>query len=311
MGTFRTHYDNLKVARDAPDIVIRAAYKSLSQRFHPDKNPGDERAARVMALINQSYDILCDPKKRREHDIWIEREEARIGNTYTAHGSAAPIPPQWRTPQPPPQVNEPSRNILALLLLWPFKLLLKIFLAAPRLVVLGLILGGFALYDAVTPDPPPPPGPKPYTATPVAQPVKPNYTRPAMAPNGAPWPGRASYVADYPLLSTNGLSEVTVDNGQNSSDVFVKLVSLDGSQAFPVRQFFIPAHDRFMLDHVSPGNYDIRYRDLSSGGLSRSEAFLVEQKPTYDGTQYSSITMTLYKVQGGNFQTYDLAESEF
>jgi hypothetical protein len=301
----------LKVARDAPDIVIRAAYKSLSQRFHPDKNPGDERAARIMALINQSYDILCDPKKRREHDSWIEREEARIGSTYAAQGSAAPIPPQWRTPEPPPQADEPRRNILALLLLWPFKLLLKIFLAAPRLVALGLILGGFALYDAVTPDPPPPPGPKPYTATPVAQAVKPTYTRPAMAPNGAPWPSRASYVADYPVLSTDGLSEVTVDNGQNSSDVFVKLVSLDGSKAFPVRQFFIPAHDRFMLDHVSPGNYDVRYRDLSSGGLSRSEAFLVEQEPTYDGTQYSSITMTLYKVQGGNFQTYDLAESEF
>jgi DnaJ-class molecular chaperone len=61
MQAFRTHYDNLKVSRDAPDIVIRAAYRSLSQRFHPDKNNGDERAVRVMAVINQSYEILIDP----------------------------------------------------------------------------------------------------------------------------------------------------------------------------------------------------------------------------------------------------------
>jgi len=46
----RTHYDNLKVSRDAPDNVIRAAYKTLSQKYHPDKNPGDERAAHVMAV---------------------------------------------------------------------------------------------------------------------------------------------------------------------------------------------------------------------------------------------------------------------
>lgn len=55
MTKLRTHYDNLKVARDAPDAVIRAAYKVLVQKYHPDKNPGDERAARVMKIINQSY----------------------------------------------------------------------------------------------------------------------------------------------------------------------------------------------------------------------------------------------------------------
>ncbi|MCS6804710.1 MAG: DnaJ domain-containing protein, partial [Blastocatellia bacterium] len=41
MPKLHTHYDNLKVARNAPPEVIRAAYKTLSQRFHPDRNPGD------------------------------------------------------------------------------------------------------------------------------------------------------------------------------------------------------------------------------------------------------------------------------
>ena len=104
---------------------------------------------------------------------------------------------------------------------------------------------------------------------------------------------------------------MTVDNGQNDSDVFVKLVSLDGDAAYPVRQFFIPAHSRFTMNKVTAGNYDIRYRDLGNGGLSRSEEFDVEETRTADGVQFSELTMTLYKVQDGNFQTYDLADSEF
>ncbi|MBA3756838.1 MAG: hypothetical protein H0X02_11670 [Nitrosomonas sp.] len=65
------------------------------------------------------------------------------------------------------------------------------------------------------------------------------------------------------------------------------------------------------MNKVTTGNYDIRYRDLSNGGLSRSEAFNLKETPTKNGTQFSNITMTLYKVQNGNMQTYDLSEAEF
>ncbi len=102
-----------------------------------------------------------------------------------------------------------------------------------------------------------------------------------------------------------------VDNTRNDSDVFVKLVSLDGARAYPVRQFYIPAFGSFSLKTVTAGTYDIRYRDLSNGGLSRSEVFNLEEIQTYDGVQYSNITMTLYKVRNGNMQTYGLSESEF
>ena len=78
MEKVSTHYDNLKVSRDAPDFVIVAAYRTLSQRYHPDKNHGDERAARVMSIINQSYEVLSDPERRRAHDEWISRAEAKL-----------------------------------------------------------------------------------------------------------------------------------------------------------------------------------------------------------------------------------------
>src|SRR5690606_30823450 len=133
----------------------------------------------------------------------------------------------------------------------------------------------------------------------------PAYSRPSVAPNGESWPLEAGYVNGYAILAKEGMSDVTVDNGQNDSDVFVKLVALDEAEAFPVRQFYIPARSKFTLDGVSAGSYDIRYRDLDTGGLSRSEQFVVDETRTERGVQYSTITMTLYKVQGGNFQTYD------
>lgn len=106
------------------------------------------------------------------------------------------------------------------------------------------------------------------------------------------------------------LSTVTVDNRQNDSDVFVKLVSLDGTQAYPIRQFYIPAYGSFTLKKVRAGSYDIRYRDLNNGSLSRSETFSLGEMSTSNGKQYSNITMTLYKVQNGNMQTYGLSETE-
>lgn len=101
-----------------------------------------------------------------------------------------------------------------------------------------------------------------------------------------------------------------MDNSQNNSDVFVKLISLDGPQAYPVRIFFVPAYGSFTLNKITAGNYDVRYRDLDSGHLSRSEAFTLKEIPTEDSIQYSNVTLTLYKVHDGNMHIYDLSEAE-
>lgn len=76
MARVHTHYDNLKVARNAPPEVIRAAYKTLSQKYHPDRNGNSEKAIRIIQIINSAYEVLSDPVKRQEHDAWIVRAEA-------------------------------------------------------------------------------------------------------------------------------------------------------------------------------------------------------------------------------------------
>jgi len=78
MAKIRTHYDNLKVARNAPESVIRAAYKTLMQQYHPDKfNGPEDEALRIAKIIKQSFDVLIDPVRRAEHDNWIAEQEAK------------------------------------------------------------------------------------------------------------------------------------------------------------------------------------------------------------------------------------------
>lgn len=65
----KDYYRILGVLDDAEDIVIKAAYKALAQRYHPDKWSGDKNeATRRMSDINEAYSVLSDPVKRKEYD---------------------------------------------------------------------------------------------------------------------------------------------------------------------------------------------------------------------------------------------------
>ena len=91
--------------------------------------------------------------------------------------------------------------------------------------------------------------------------------------NGHPFPTQSGYLKGYPALFVGGYSSITVDNSQNNSDVFVKLFSLDTTPPKAASVFFIRAREKFTVEDIQPGNYDVRYRDLSSGELLRTESF--------------------------------------
>jgi DnaJ-class molecular chaperone len=98
MAQLHTHYDNLKVARNAPPEIIRAAYKTLSQKYHPDRNPDSPDAIRVIQIINSAYEVLSDPVKRREHDEWIARTESSEQAAPNGAGWAFLSEPEARKP---------------------------------------------------------------------------------------------------------------------------------------------------------------------------------------------------------------------
>ena len=76
------YYEVLNVAQGASDEVIRAAYRALSQKYHPDRNPHNPQAHQRMAEINKAYAVLSDPEQRHHHDVLIARQslQARLPN---------------------------------------------------------------------------------------------------------------------------------------------------------------------------------------------------------------------------------------
>jgi len=71
-----TYYDLLQVSRRARPEGVRAAYRRLAQRYHPDKMPGNANAVRVMAALNEAYAVLSDPQQRARYDEQIAQAQA-------------------------------------------------------------------------------------------------------------------------------------------------------------------------------------------------------------------------------------------
>ena len=74
----RTLYDVLEVSQQASLIVIKAAYRSLAQSLHPDKNSGTEASGERLAEINDAYSILSHPVKRLNYDRTLGLHKANI-----------------------------------------------------------------------------------------------------------------------------------------------------------------------------------------------------------------------------------------
>ncbi len=67
------HYEILEVSPNASPEVIKAAYKSLMQRYHPDKNPDNAGAAEHAILVGQAYEVLSDSNRRAAYDIELKQ----------------------------------------------------------------------------------------------------------------------------------------------------------------------------------------------------------------------------------------------
>src|ERR1700729_3221728 len=67
-STKQNYYDLRGVARKAPVKDIRAAYRKLARKYHPDLNPGDKSAEEKFKQIQEAYEVLSDTKKRQMYD---------------------------------------------------------------------------------------------------------------------------------------------------------------------------------------------------------------------------------------------------
>ena len=287
MAKIHTHYDNLKVARHAPQEVVRAAYKALSQKYHPDKNPGDEKAARIMAIVNTAYNILSDPVRRKEHDEWISAEEWEVEWLESSgEDGTRPRGDNWETPPPPPR----NRRRLLREPRWWLGMLGGVALGAvcalvvvqqPRLLPSALAINKQPETIApVTSEPAPDPdawamptGAKTPPAVvkalavtqlmvPARQPECDTDLATPAAPNGEPWPEQSGYISGYPMGNSGREMTVVVDNSANASPVFVKIFDLE--RRSNVRHAYVLANGTLTIDGLAAGKYEVRYQNVVS-----------------------------------------------
>lgn len=311
----RTHYDNLKVSRDAPSEVIRAAYKSLAQKYHPDRNPGDERAAKVMLLINEAYEVLSDPVRRKQHDLWIEAKE-RAARAATSPPPQPEVRPQWDPRQSPPTQPQPASQASAADAApapkkkssrWS-----KLFWAGA--VIYGLTHLFPGIKSSNTSAPPVSTSTSSNYATSAASPVnaankpvaKPQCVAMPRSPKGRPWPDTAQTITKF---RSKGHSSITLDNTGGSSNIYAK-VTIAGTKT-DVKDGYVPAGQSLELKDLVPGTYVVKYKNVTSGCSSISKELEINEVFTQTGVNYTHVDLTIYSVPDGNMRVNKLPDADF
>jgi len=144
-------------------------------------------------------------------------------------------------------------------------------------------------------------------ASTTSQEATPGYVRSEVADNGAAWPTSSGYVRGYPIELVEGNSSITIVNLLNDSDVFVKMFSLDSTPPKPVRTVFVRASDQFTVRTVAAGRYELRYRDLDSGALYRTDPFSIDT----EGAKHNALPITLDDPNELSTHTHPISDQDF
>src|SRR5712691_11761630 len=81
---FKDYYSTLGVAKTATAKELKQAYRKLARKHHPDVNQGDKAAESRFKELNEAYEVLGDPAKRKKYD--------ELGANWRAYEQAGGAP---------------------------------------------------------------------------------------------------------------------------------------------------------------------------------------------------------------------------
>jgi len=76
------YYTILGIDQRASTTEVKAAYKKLALRYHPDKNPDKKEAEERFKLLHEAYKTLSDLGKRKKHDLTLGLTKASTQVSY-------------------------------------------------------------------------------------------------------------------------------------------------------------------------------------------------------------------------------------
>lgn len=67
---YKDYYEILGVDKSASDSEIKSAYRKLAKKYHPDLNQGDGESEKKFKEVNEAYEVLSDPEKKKQYDMF-------------------------------------------------------------------------------------------------------------------------------------------------------------------------------------------------------------------------------------------------
>ncbi|ALL68947.1 molecular chaperone [Paraburkholderia caribensis MBA4] len=279
--------------------MIRAAFRALSQKYHPDRNGARPDYQRVMTIINTSYDILKDPALRTEHDQWIvekEQDDEMCDAPLSPDDAVAASSGEESVREGPGAQRG----------------LLNRMISRERLMVVICICVGVVSSDLwrwganslkhergdanhveseeKTNNAPLDRGARmcsqsdetEYSAAPAWKSDLEKSRFIGASPEEKQVGQSAGYLEGGWTAGYKGHASLMIDNTESRVDTLVSLVATGGVKEMSVRQLFMPAGRKFLISDIQSGQYKIQIKPLENHGFVSSKVFDLESQHAVD-----------------------------
>jgi hypothetical protein len=321
----KSHYDILGVSPHADFEVIKAAYRAMSQKYHPDLNGGGAAATAKMAEINHAWQVLSSPieKSRYDDNLFaqapvkhgLDEREDEEDNAWEPHTSE--VAANFVSERPAPPEKARYLGVFEYVAIGLFGLITAFVMLQNEPAPYPKARS--ALDPSTAPTIPMAPVSPARTHTVSSPPPSTNTAIPTVAaktnaaPNGTPWPSAAGLIAGYRATDFGG-SVINLANLTTLNAFYVKLINSSRGARSPSRYLYVGPNQQFSIVNVAPGKYWLEFQDIMTEKHYRTAEFsLSEGISAKDATrlQYTTVGFEFSRSGDGYLDTRQIPAREF